>query len=302
MDYDKWKQRLAKRQQQLAAAITSEQRARQHNEYVSNIKVCRADRNTYNFTDLMFVSGMYATEAECRSFKSGVSDVAGWSKSLGYAVRDVTWLHRWRYYALKTPESMLLKHAGFSLAHMLALGWTKQAILFGNEQLPRVASGYFSYFKHDGSLGRVGKLIFRLFAEWQGVPLALEYDAADIPEYRAVLDCWRDVTTERLTPALLRCCDWHLEQTAQGNDEISYEFEDSYAFAYPIEILAVLRLRELIGLENPKLDHPLMNSPLGVLPPPQPWYTDELLDNFEAILRKDLPQMFAGFPKRDDYI
>lgn len=295
MDYDKWKLRLAKHQQQLAAATASERRRQQFDRYMSNIKVCRADRNTYNFTDLMFVSGMYATEAERKSFNSGVSDLAGWSKALGYAVRDVTWLHRWRYHALKTPESMLLKHTGFSLAHMLTLGLSKQAILFGNEQLPRVASGYFGYFD-SGSQGRVGKLIFRLFADWQGVPFDLKTDAADIPEYRAVLDCWRDVTTERLTPALLRCCDWHLEQTAQGNDEISYEFEDSYAFAYPIEILAVLRLRESIGLQNPKLDHPLMNSPLGVLPPPQPWYTDELLDNFEAILRKDLPQMFDGIP------
>jgi hypothetical protein len=197
---------------------------------------------------------------------------------------------------------MLLRDIGFSLAHMFVLGWTKQAILFGNEQLPRVANGYFSYFKHDGSLGRVGKFIFRLFADWQGAMLNLKSDAADIAEYRAVLDCWRDITTERLTPALLACCDWHIEQTARGNDEVTYEFEGSYAFAYPIEILAVFRLRESIGLANPKLDHLLMNSPLGVLPAPQPWYTDELLETFEATLRNDLPQMFVGYPGKSGYL
>jgi hypothetical protein len=298
MDYDKWKRRLARHLQQLAAA--SEQRASSNDRYISKIKKCRAERNTYYFTSLSLASGVYAAEAECKSFKSGVSDLDGWRKSLAYDVYQITWICRWWDLSGGPVNGAGLSEVGLPLTHMLALGWTKQAILFGNEQLPRVASGYFSYFD-SGSQGRVGKLIFRLFADWQGVPLDLKTDAADIAEYRAVLDCWRDVTTERLTPALLRCCDWHLEQTARGNDEITYEFEDSYAFAYPIEILAVLRLRELIGLQNPKLDHPLMNSPLGVLPPPQPWYTDELLDNFEAILRKDLPQMFEGH-KNIDFI
>jgi hypothetical protein len=293
MDYDKWKRRLAKRQQQLAD--TSEERTQRNYDHILKIKKCRGDRNTYYFTSLSFASFVYAIEAECKSFKSGVSNLDGWRKSLAYDVYQITWICRWWDLSGGPVNGAGLYEVGLPLTHMLALGWTKQAILFGNEQLPRVASGYFSYFD-SGSKGRVGKFIFRLFADWQGVPLDLKTDAADIAEYRVVLDCWRDDRTERLIPALLACCDWHLDQTNNNTNNTTYEFTGTFAFAYPIEILAVLRLRELIGLENPKLDHPLMNSPLGVLPPPQPWYTDELLDNFEAVLRKDLPQMFQGMP------
>ena len=34
-----------------------------------------------------------------------------------------------------------------------------------------------------------------------------------------------------------------------------------------MEILLIFKLREELGLANPKLDHPLMNTALGQLPP-----------------------------------
>jgi hypothetical protein len=249
------------------------------------------------------LSRWYENEALVCTFARGQRCDELWCKSLAYCFRYNVWFSRWwtRVRGRDQPMANLNFNAGEPLAHMLTLGWTNQAILFANEQLPRVAHGYFGYYKDNGALGRMGKFIFRLFIDWQQLSVELTRDMADIDEYQAVLDCWRDVTFERLTPALLNCCDWHLEQTHRNTDEATYEF-NSITFAYPIEILAVFRLRELIGLENPKLDHPLMNSPLGVLPSPQPWYTDELLENFEATLRKDLPHMFEGYPPGVGYL
>jgi hypothetical protein len=51
----------------------------------------------------------------------------------------------------------------------------------------------------------------------------------------------------------------------------------------------VLKLRQLHGLENPVLDHLLMNTPLGKLPDPAPLYTDELLEGVIARVRMTYP-------------
>ena len=51
----------------------------------------------------------------------------------------------------------------------------------------------------------------------------------------------------------------------------------------PFEILAVLYLRTLAGLVNPVLAHPLLATPIGVLPAAAPVYHDDLL---EAVIRQ----------------
>lgn len=45
----------------------------------------------------------------------------------------------------------------------------------------------------------------------------------------------------------------------------------------PLEILLICKLREELGLPNPKLDHPLMNTPLGQLPKEVPFAMDEVI-------------------------
>ena len=59
----------------------------------------------------------------------------------------------------------------------------------------------------------------------------------------------------------------------------------------PFEILAVLRVRAIAGLENPALPHRLMETPLGQLPMPSQPYMDELPKGIIEQTRKDFPNV-----------
>jgi hypothetical protein len=297
MDKRTWARRQKRIIDAAQSMLTAEERARFYDRDINEIATFTLEKPGHAISNCRSLSNWFHNEALVCSFARNESCYDLWCKSLGYHLRYDVWLPRRSAAVFKQDARTLLlnDHAGEPLAHMLTLGWTREAILFATEQLPRVARGYFGFFKHDGAGGRMGKFIFRLFLDWQQWNISLPHDISDFELYTTVLNCWRDPGFERLTPALLECCDWHLEQTHHDTDENTYEF-NSMAYAYPIEILAVFRLRELCGLTNPKLDHPLMNSPLGVLPPPQPWYTDPTLEKLEAALRKEIPEMFVGIP------
>jgi hypothetical protein len=297
MDKRTWARRRKKIVEAAENSLSAKHRSLLYDPYLEEITNLTPDNVKNSISKCASLGNWYHHEAVVCSFARNESCHDLWCKSLGYHLRTNVWLPRkWTAVFKEDPRFTLLNSdAGEPLAHMLTLGWTREAILFATEQMPRVARGYFGFFKHDGACGRMGKFIFRLFLDWQQWNISLPHDVTDIELYATVLNCWRDPGFERLTPALLECCDWHLEQTHHDTDENTYEF-NSMAYAYPIEILAVFRLRELCGLTNPKLDHPLMNSPLGVLPPPQPWYTDPTLEKLEAALRKEIPEMFVGIP------
>jgi hypothetical protein len=137
---------------------------------------------------------------------------------------------------------------------------------------------------------RVQAFLLRLFAAWRGdVNHAWPPYAYDEPIYEGILATWRDVDPTTLKQWLLAACDRH---THQSKRETSKTFRDCASFPRtPIEILFVLRLREIIGLENPSLDHPLMESPYDRLPEPQPPYIpDEPARETLARVRTDWPE------------
>lgn len=80
---------------------------------------------------------------------------------------------------------------------------------------------------------------------------------------------------------LAETLDVHLEQVGgQGST-----FADPPCQIYPLEVLAVLRVREWLGLPNPKVDHPLMFTNLVMMQPDAPWPQNELLQRLERTLR-----------------
>ena len=74
--------------------------------------------------------------------------------------------------------------------------------------------------------------------------------------------------------------DLHLQQ-ARGNGT---PFDDPSCQLYPVEVLAVRNVRDLLGLPTPKVDHPLMFTNLVTMPP-GPWPIDELVARLERELR-----------------
>lgn len=141
---------------------------------------------------------------------------------------------------------------------------------------------------------RAHHFIIAMFADWQGLQTASRNAACDVPEYACLLEHWRTPVSRELVPALLAACDRHTQQS-RSSDKFGYDFDSNSMRHFPYEILMLFRLREYEGLENPILDHPLMEPPFDRCPDPVPAYTDELIERTYARLREDWPQF-------DEYI
>jgi len=137
--------------------------------------------------------------------------------------------------------------------------------------------------------------MLRLFSDWRG---DVHHDwpsyAYDEPIYEAILSNWRNPDLDALEPALLAACDRHTHQSRYGSDTTSYDLGNDTFVRTPLEILMVFRLRQMLGLENPVLDHPLMAPPFDRLPDPQPPYgQDDLMQATLARIRQDCPDFDA---------
>lgn len=98
--------------------------------------------------------------------------------------------------------------------------------------------------------------------------------------YHEVLTHWNGdqrLFALRLADAL----EVHTEQVRGANAT----FADPPCQLYPLEVLAVWRVREWLGLPNPKVDHPLMFTNLVMMQPDRPWPQHELVQRLERSLR-----------------
>jgi hypothetical protein len=64
----------------------------------------------------------------------------------------------------------------------------------------------------------------------------------------------------------------------------------------PLEILLLFRLRELAGLSNPVLHHPLMDAPFDRLPESQPAYVAD------DLMRGTLTRIYKDWPNFEDVV
>jgi hypothetical protein len=94
-----------------------------------------------------------------------------------------------------------------------------------------------------------------------------------------------------LTPWLLAACDRHTQESRYDTEKNSHDFGDLRLTRTPIEILMIFRLRQLEGLTNLVVDHPLMESPFDCLPERQPPFApDEMMQGTLKRAREDWPQ------------
>jgi len=84
-----------------------------------------------------------------------------------------------------------------------------------------------------------------------------------------------------LEEALLTACDAHMKYSKCTQVDL-VEFDLPSDILYPVEILAVLRLRETRGLTNPEIDHPLLKTPVGRLHDINPVPHQEVMDKAVA--------------------
>ena len=105
-----------------------------------------------------------------------------------------------------------------------------------------------------------------LFAKWKNIILADEQFPFTIPEpYEGLLQNLHQ-QPDQIHSAVVKACDFHLSRSKANTDRETYEFSSPVYAIYPVEILFFMRVRQLLGLRNPEIDHPLLNSFLGKLP------------------------------------
>lgn len=144
----------------------------------------------------------------------------------------------------------------------IVIGCKKQAFVLARLQLEAYRKDYYKYKEHYP----VAHFILRIMADYLNEPpLNLSGESLMDPICTTLFDLWREPDSEALIPVCLAACDAHTHRTRpQPLYGIHYEFKE---FARtPVEVLLLFKLRELIGLSNPHIDHPLMNTALGVLP------------------------------------
>ena len=137
-----------------------------------------------------------------------------------------------------------------------------------------------------------------IIGDWLGQPLDLEKYALprDLAWGQLVAN-WRHPDPDVLLPVLLVACDTHVERialTERESDSGKFEFSSEFLAVHPTEILAVLRLRDLLGLPNPReIDHPFMKTPYAAITclPGAVTERDELLEQFLTLVRRRDPHV-----------
>ncbi len=115
---------------------------------------------------------------------------------------------------------------------------------------------------------RIPAYIFNLYSQFAGLPLDSALAGLKVREpYDAMLELWRSDDLDSLQGALLAACEYHVARSREHNNKEYFEFCTENFRLQPVEILAVLRMRELLGLVVPQIDHPIMNTPAGALYP-----------------------------------
>ncbi|MDE8756528.1 hypothetical protein PZA22_18735 [Pectobacterium polaris] len=162
------------------------------------------------------------------------------------------------------------------------------------------------YGVHDGrkppisSTLRYAAFGLTIIGDWLGKPLDLDKHALPRdPAWGQLVAHWREPDPEKFLPVLLGACDTHVERIAVTEREANqqakqFEFNSVFLAVHPTEILAVLRLREIIGLTNPAhIDHPLMQTPYAAITcqPGEVTERDELLDRFLEVVHQRDPQV-----------
>jgi len=229
----------------------------------------------------------------------------GWQQPLDRAVAISFW--RWRvmaHYVGRIDVDDIVA----VLVDCLALGCMKEA-----ESLARLLHWAIRHGKYRGNALATGSLplyhwMLRLcFEHWElecdlaacaaGAPVKDPFAKGGIfgePVLNELLRHWRDPDLSPLQEQLLWLCDYYTQRTAY-RDALGQRTEFGNEWIpcrYPAAILAWFRLRESRGLQNPAIDHPLMQPRYAKLLAPRPLHRDPLVEQMIDRLRcEELTQL-----------
>ena len=140
-------------------------------------------------------------------------------------------------------------------------------MLLLDEGVPALA-GYI----RDGKAGSASSVVEVMGTRAGAAPQA----GADLlGDYTDVVEAWGDA--DAVGAALQAALDRHVKRSKTKRKGDLAEFEDVVMYAFPAEVLAVVRVREQLGLATPEPDHPLWQSPLTQTRANGDWPSDDTL-------------------------
>ena len=169
---------------------------------------------------------------------------------------------------------------------MTALG-----VLLGVEEAHRLArlqakahrAGWF----FDAAYYPIFTFMLRLLADaLEADPVMLRGESAAEPVFQALFDAWRTPDPHHIQQLCLAACDVHTRRCHASTGDSFHEFYDGYWVSTPIEIMLMFKLRHRLGLANPRLDHPLMDTPTATLPREVGFQPDPLIVRVRERMRK----------------
>ncbi|SNS81765.1 hypothetical protein SAMN05444352_115158 [Pseudomonas japonica] len=190
-----------------------------------------------------------------------------------------------------------------TLLGVIATGNNSLVEPFYNVVLSSVTGAYGVFDGHNppsGSSLRYAAFGLSIISDWLGTPLDLDAHALPRdPAWGQLVAHWREPDPDKFLSVLLQACDTHVERIAVTEREANalskdFEFNSVFLAVHPTEILAVLRLRDLLGLPNPvEINHPLMQTPYAAITcrPGEITERDELLERYLATVRQRDPHV-----------
>lgn len=176
-----------------------------------------------------------------------------------------------------------LKDTPFTALGMI-IGCKEEASKLARMQLVAHRKGFYYKDKYP-----IYNFVLRIMADYLNEsPLELTGESLTEPIFNALFDHWRASDLDSLSSICLAACDFHTHRCKPDVRNEWYEFNNGEWHKFPFEILLVFKLRQLLGLKNPVIDHPLMNTPLGVLPTQDATFApDELITRVRARMVQD---------------
>lgn len=134
----------------------------------------------------------------------------------------------------------------------------------------------------------LGFFMLRLMVDFLGEtpPRISDYNR-QFPTYLGLFDIWRDPDPQRIAPLCQAALDLHTHMGSHLPSGRFGEFNVPVWLYTPIEILLLFRLRQWLGLENPRLDHLLMTGPYASLPPEATFSYDPMVAQVLERWRQD---------------
>lgn len=176
-----------------------------------------------------------------------------------------------------------------TVGNCLALGWHDWALSLAKRAKESIGRDFFSSVEDKK---RTHFFLLRLIDDWQGDPEHNYPPAAyDDPLLTALLEQWRTPDPASIAPLLLAACDRHTHHAKFTSEKSDPDFSWHTWWYDPFEIVSVLYLRKLQGLDNPVLDHPLLATQIGMLPDIVPKYSDALLEAVINQACKERPEL-----------